>query len=81
MKPILYSVPSVLDEAGNRQFVPALETESLKVACEKIEGLHSFRHLNEDHDAILYLLSGELEVWTSEGTYALKAGDLFKIPN
>ena len=80
MKPIIYSVLSKLGKSHNRQFVLAMETESLKVSCQRIDGLHSFKHLNENHDEILYVLSGKLEVWTSEGNYSLKAGDLIKIP-
>jgi len=80
MKPTIYPVPLELDKSRNRQFVLAMETESLIVACQKIEGPHTFHHLNEKHDEILHVLSGQLEVWTSEGTHTLKAGDLLKIP-
>ena len=80
MKPVVYSVHQQLEKAKERQFVHALETESLNVACQKFDGLHSFRHLNREHDEIWYVISGELEAWTEKGKYSLKAGDLIKVP-
>ncbi len=79
-KPVVYSVPQRLLTATHRQFIPTLETESVAIACQKIDGLHSFHHLNEQHDEILYVIKGELTIWTGDGEYHLKSGDLFKIP-
>ncbi len=80
MSPGVVSVIEKLNQGRNKQFIPCSETESLNLACQKIDGDHRFKHLNEEHDEILFVISGTLKVWTSEGEYHLKAGDMLNIP-
>ncbi|MBF0276034.1 MAG: cupin domain-containing protein [Nitrospinae bacterium] len=74
------NVTELLKGVTDKTFVDVLNTESFKVACQKFNGSHAFRHLNMKHDEVLYVISGEIMVWTSEGEHYLKAGEILKIP-
>lgn len=76
----IVSVNKKLSEGRNNQFITCSTTESFGIACQKIDGEHTFRHLNTEHDEILFVISGELSVWTSEGIHQLKTGDMLNIP-
>ena len=80
MTPLIKSIDQLLSQAKERQFISVMETESLKIACQKFDGEHRFRHLNEDHDEVIYVMSGELTVWTDQGEHHLKKGEMLKIP-
>jgi len=79
-KPCVISLFEKLDHGKNNQFIPCMETESFNVACQKIDGEHSFKHLNREHDEILLVLSGNLNVWTDDGEFELTQGDCLQIP-
>ncbi len=80
METVVANVNGIIADGQPRKLLPVIETESFSLFCQKFDGKHSFRHLNEQHDEVIYVISGKLNIWTADGTFELGSGESIKIP-
>jgi mannose-6-phosphate isomerase-like protein (cupin superfamily) len=78
--PRIASVEQVLEGVKPNRLIPFAQSESMAIMAQRIDGVHTFRHLNESHDEIIFVVAGELDVWTAAGTYTVKQGESITLP-
>ena len=79
-KPIKLNIGEELAGIPTRRLHQLLSTDGFNLMIQHLDSTLEFTHINEEHDEVIYLIDGELDIETAEGTMTLKAGELAKLP-
>jgi len=80
VKTQLVKTNEILNDASNKEFVNIFESKYVKLAVQKIDGKHNFRHINNTSDEHIIVLDGKFRIWTEQGEVTGTSGDIISIP-